>query len=162
MQCGICNKQALCILPMQIFVCSFVCFLSPSFNYIFYSPSSLYLKKYCLNNMFQNLETVIYLCTMKRSMDHKCFNFQPVQSIFLVKMYSLKLISISLISVFVIQSNCAVTPLISTTNAPIQKKSNVVYQFEPSDDSLSLEEPDTSTNLPNSAETNEKKNETVS
>lgn len=77
-------------------------------------------------------------------------------------MFSLKLVSISLISVFVIQSNCAVTPSISTTNAPIQKKSNVVYQFEPSDDSLPLEELDTSTDSPNSAETSEIKNETVS
>lgn len=78
-------------------------------------------------------------------------------------MFSLKLISISLISLFVIQSNCAVTPSISTTNAPIQKKSNVVYQFEPSDDSLQPEElVDASTELPHSAETSEIKNETVS
>lgn len=78
-------------------------------------------------------------------------------------MFSLKFVSISLISVFVIQSNCAVTPSISTTNAPIQKKSNVVYNIEPSDDGLQPEElVDTSTDLPNLAEASEIKNETVS
>lgn len=78
-------------------------------------------------------------------------------------MVSLKLMSISLMSVFVIQSNCAVTPSISTTNAPtIQKKSNIVYQFEPSDDNSTAEELDISTDSPNSAETSEITNESVS
>lgn len=79
-------------------------------------------------------------------------------------MLSLKLTSIALAlaSVFVIQSNCAVTSSISTTNASIQKKSNVIYEIEPSDDSLQPEDLDTSTDSPNLMETSEIKNETVS
>lgn len=63
---------------------------------------------------------------------------------------------------FVVQINCAVTPTIPPASASVQKKSDVVYEFEPSDDSLQPEELDSSTDSPNYPETNEIKNETVS